>query len=117
MTLKYPVILIQDKESGGFTTHLYDIPAALAQGDTREEAKYEVVLALEDILGDNYFEQGRSVPLPSCIKDITLEEIKEDFPWLDLDSDAKDYLDCVELSEDESQKVLRHNEKICQSVA
>ncbi|MDR2175109.1 MAG: hypothetical protein LBO82_04125, partial [Synergistaceae bacterium] len=81
------------------------------------DAKYEVLLALEDILGDNYFEQERPVPLPSGIEDITIEDIESHFDTVNLKGNVKDYLDYIELPEELSRKILEHNRKICQFVA
>jgi predicted RNase H-like HicB family nuclease len=117
MTLKYPVILIQDKEIGGFTIQFYDIPAAITQGETWAEALSEGSLLINETLEFNHFEQNRAVPFPSSVDNITLEEINSYFPWLNLQGNAKDYLDYVEFSEELSQKILEHNKKVCLFVA
>jgi predicted RNase H-like HicB family nuclease len=111
------VALIPYEDSNGFTTFVYDIAGAIAQGDTREEAKYEVLLALEDILEDNYFEQERPVPLSTSIEDITIEDIESHFDTVRLNGCAKEYLDYIELSEELSRKILEHNKKLCLYVA
>ena len=59
----YPVTLRRDKE-GSFVATFKDIPEAITQGETREEALAEARDALETAL-DFYFEDKREVPLPS----------------------------------------------------
>jgi len=62
--MKFPVILTADEEDGGFVVTFPDIPEAITQGETREEAlemaKEALGLALEF-----YFDDKRAVPLPS----------------------------------------------------
>ncbi len=59
----YPVTLKRDKESG-FVATFPDIPEAITQGETREEALSAARDALETAL-DFYFEDKREIPLPS----------------------------------------------------
>jgi predicted RNase H-like HicB family nuclease len=106
--MNYPVIIIQDKETDGFFIQSYDIPEGIAQGDTKEEAKNDLLSVFEDILELNHFEQNRPVPLPSKTEDILIENIEE-CCGITLDGEAKDYLDYVELPEDMSQKIMTHN--------
>jgi predicted RNase H-like HicB family nuclease len=110
--MQYPVIILQHKETGTFSIQSFDIPAGIAQGDTREEAKIELLSVLEDVLEFNHFEQGKPVPLPSACEDISLGDIQEYCPWVTLDGEAKDYLDSVELSTDIIEKILTHNRNI-----
>ena len=63
----YPVILKADKRGGGFVATFPDIPEAITQGDTAEEAVVAAKEALETAL-DFYFEDRRAVPLPSEAK-------------------------------------------------
>jgi antitoxin HicB len=62
--LAYPVKLTADKESGGFVVTFPDIPEAITQGETAEEALKMAQDALETAL-DFYFDDRRAVPAPS----------------------------------------------------
>lgn len=62
--LAYPVKLTPDKESGGFVVAFPDIPEAITQGETVEEALKMAQDALETAL-DFYFDDHRPVPVPS----------------------------------------------------
>ena len=62
--LVYPVKLTPDKESGGFVVTFPDIPEAMTQGETVEEALEMAQDALETAL-DFYFDDRRAVPAPS----------------------------------------------------
>jgi len=62
--LAYPVILTPDKEDGGFVVTFSDIPEAITQGDTVEEALAMAAEALESAM-DFYFGDKRAVPMPS----------------------------------------------------
>lgn len=62
MKMNYPATFIQ--EDGGYTVTFRDIPEAITQGDSYEEA----VEMAEDALAtamEFYFEDNRPVPLPS----------------------------------------------------
>lgn len=61
--MHYPAQL-QHESDGGFTVTFRDIPEAITQGDTREEALSEAVGALVTAM-DFYFEDGKAVPNPS----------------------------------------------------
>jgi antitoxin HicB len=65
--LAYPVTLITDKKDGGFVVTFCDIPEAITQGDTVEEALAMAAEALESAM-DFYFEDKRPVPMPSPAK-------------------------------------------------
>ena len=69
--MKFPVILTPDKnENGtgcGFVVTFPDIPEAITQGDTVEEAMRMAQEALETAL-EFYFEDNRIVPVPSQAK-------------------------------------------------
>jgi len=60
---QYPARLAPDP-SGGFCVTFRDIPEAITQGDTREDARAMAADALLTAM-DFYFEVGRRVPLPS----------------------------------------------------
>ena len=62
--LAYPVRLIPDRESGGFVVTFPDIPEALTQGESVEDALRQAQDALETAL-DFYFDERRPVPMPS----------------------------------------------------
>jgi antitoxin HicB len=61
--MRYPVRFEADPD-GGFVVSFRDIPEALTQGDTLEEARDMALDALVTSL-EFYFEDQRSVPLPS----------------------------------------------------
>ena len=63
----YPVTLTPDKKAGGYVVTFTDIPEAITQGDTEEEALAEARDALETAM-DFYLEDKRAVPLPSKTK-------------------------------------------------
>lgn len=60
--MRYPVDLQPD--SGGYVVSFPDIPEALTQGDTREEA---LAMAQDALITafDFYFEDNQPIPLPS----------------------------------------------------
>jgi predicted RNase H-like HicB family nuclease/predicted DNA-binding transcriptional regulator AlpA len=64
--LRYPVVLTPAEE-GGFVVTFPDIPEAITQGDDRESALEMGLDALITSL-DFYFDDKRTVPLPSAIK-------------------------------------------------
>ncbi len=64
--MDYPVILSTANE-GGFVVTLPDIPEAITQGESREDALEMALDALVTAL-DFYFEQRRSIPLPSAVE-------------------------------------------------
>jgi antitoxin HicB len=61
--MKFPVTLTPD-DSGGFVVTFPDIPEAITQGETKEEALQMAQVALETAL-EFYFEDKRMVPTPS----------------------------------------------------
>ena len=63
----YPVNLTADKKDGGFVVTFSDIPEAITQGETVDEALAAAKDALESAL-DFYFEDKRTVPVPSKAK-------------------------------------------------
>jgi antitoxin HicB len=65
--LAYPVILTADKEAGGFVVTFPDIPEAITQGETVDEALAMAAEALETAM-DFYFDGKRAVPMPSPAK-------------------------------------------------
>lgn len=54
-------------EDGGFVVTFRDIPEAITQGDTREEAIAMAADALATAM-EFYFEDGKQVPLPSSAR-------------------------------------------------
>ena len=62
--MKFPVNLTPDKDDGGFVVTFTDIPEAITQGDTIEEALAMAQDALETAI-EFYFEDKRAVPVPS----------------------------------------------------
>ncbi len=65
--LAYPVTLTLDKEVGGYVVTFRDIPEAITQGETVEEALAMGAEALE-LAMEFYFEDKRMVPMPSLPK-------------------------------------------------
>ena len=65
--LAYPVKWKLDQESGGYVVSFPDIPEAITQGETVDEALAMAAEALETAM-DFYFESKRMVPLPSVPK-------------------------------------------------
>lgn len=63
--LTYPATLTVD--GNGYLVKFPDIPEALTQGTTREEALDMAADALRTAM-DFYFEDGRRVPMPSRVK-------------------------------------------------
>lgn len=61
--MKYPAAFKED--SGGFVVTFRDIPEAITQGDTFEEASEMAADVLLSSM-DFYFEDSRPVPLPSA---------------------------------------------------
>ncbi|MDR1276124.1 MAG: type II toxin-antitoxin system HicB family antitoxin [Candidatus Accumulibacter sp.] len=92
--MKFPVTLNPDETDGGFVVTFPDIPEAITQGETEEEALSMAKAALETAL-EFYFEDKRAVPNPSKPR-----------------RDEK----VVELSASLSAKVLLLNEMVAQGV-
>lgn len=44
------VIFVEDKKEGGFTVFFKEIPNVISEGETREEAYHNLILALHDIV-------------------------------------------------------------------
>lgn len=61
--LRYPAVFTPAEE-GGFVVEFPDIPEAITQGDSLEEAREMALDALVTSL-DFYFEDNRPVPMPS----------------------------------------------------
>ena len=62
--MRYPATFTPDEEDGGFVVTFRDIPEAITQGETLEEA----TLMAEDVLLSSieyYLEKNKKVPLPS----------------------------------------------------
>ncbi len=65
--LAYPATLKPEKGVGGYVVTFRDIPEAITQGETVEEALAMAAEALE-LAMDFYFEDKRAVPMPSPAK-------------------------------------------------
>ena len=65
--IAYPVTLTPDKKDGGFVVTFRDIPEAITQGETIEEALAMAAEAIESAM-EFYFENKRAVPIPSPAK-------------------------------------------------
>lgn len=63
--MRYPVNLVPAPE-GGYVVSFPDIPEALTQGDTREEALSAALDALVTAF-EFYFEDNEQIPLPSAV--------------------------------------------------
>jgi len=90
--MRYPVKL--KPESGGFVVTFPDVPAAITEGDSREEALLHAGEALETVFM-YIFGTGDSIPMPS--------PVKRGQAW-------------VELPPTVAAKVLLHNEMVRQKV-
>lgn len=64
--MRYPAFFKEDPE-GGYVVTFRDIPEAITQGETQEEARLMAADVLESAM-DFYFEDGRPVPLPSRVR-------------------------------------------------
>ena len=62
--MKFPVTLTRDETDGGFVVTFRDIPEAITQGETVEDALIMAKEALETAM-EFYFEDKRCVPAPS----------------------------------------------------
>lgn len=62
--LTYAAALTPDEEDGGFVVTFRDVPEAITQGDTVDEALHNAADALTVAL-DGYVEAGRAFPKPS----------------------------------------------------
>ena len=62
--MKFPVTLTPDETDGGFVVTFHDIPEAITQGETVEEALAMAKEALATAM-EFYFEDNRVVPTPS----------------------------------------------------
>lgn len=63
----YPAKFTPDKEAGGFVVTFPDVPEAITQGDTLQEACTMASEALELAL-TFYTEQGKDLPAPRALK-------------------------------------------------
>jgi antitoxin HicB len=63
--MRYPVHLKKAKE-GGYVVTFFDIPEAITQGETVEDALHRAQDALESAM-EFYFEDRRPVPAPSKV--------------------------------------------------
>ncbi len=60
----YPVLLTEDRDAGGYVVTCRDVPEAITQGDTIEEALIEAADALDEALC-GCINHGRNIPEPS----------------------------------------------------
>ena len=65
MQYTYPVILTEDKDDGGYVVTCRDLPEAITQGDTIEEALEAAADALDETLC-GCINHGRDIPEPSA---------------------------------------------------
>lgn len=63
----YPAILTADAKDGGFVVTFVDLPEAITQGETKEEALREAGDCLEEAMA-NRIVAGLPIPPPSRIK-------------------------------------------------
>ncbi len=63
----YPVTLTPDEVDGGYVVTFSDIPEAITQGDSEDEAFIEAEDCLEEAIAA-YMRLGRDIPLPSKTK-------------------------------------------------
>lgn len=63
----YPILLTEDKNDGGYVVTCRDVPEAITQGDTREEALTEAADAL-DVAICGRIEDGNTIPIPTSNK-------------------------------------------------
>lgn len=61
----YPVILAENPDEDGYIVTCRDIPEAITQGDTIEEALVEAADALDEAIC-GCINQGREIPEPSA---------------------------------------------------
>ena len=65
--MKFPATLTPDEVAGGFVVTFRDVPEAITQGETIEEALKMAKEALETAL-EFYTDNGQIVPTPSAFK-------------------------------------------------
>ena len=65
--MKYPA-RFEAAPEGGYTVTFRDIPEAITEGDTLDEARAQAADALLTAM-DFYFDDGRRVPVPSAIEE------------------------------------------------
>ena len=63
----YPVKLSPDKRDGGYVVTCRDLPEAITQGETVEEALAEAADCLEEAIAGR-IEEGSDIPAPSAAK-------------------------------------------------
>jgi len=66
MMIRYPVKLERAVE-GGFLVSFPDVPEAITEGDTEEEALFNAAEALSGILASK-LDHGEDVPVPSIVR-------------------------------------------------
>ena len=65
--MEYPARFIRDRKSGGFVVTFPDVPEAITEGDTLQEATRMAEEALELAL-TFYTENSRDLPRPGSLK-------------------------------------------------
>jgi antitoxin HicB len=63
MDIRYPAIF-EPQPDGGFCVQFVDLPSAITEGETEEEALFNASEALTGVL-DVLLEEGRDIPVPS----------------------------------------------------
>lgn len=104
--LRYWAVLTPD-ELGGYCVTFPDVPEAITQGDSLEDALMMGADALETAF-EFYVEDGRPFPLPSSPKDVDGRAISASADVLSLDEDYN--LAAIAMSEDWTRAVWMHNE-------
>lgn len=61
----FHVILSEDPEEGGYTVQCVEIPGAISQGETIEEAKANIVDAIQTVLDHRRREAEKAAQLPT----------------------------------------------------
>jgi antitoxin HicB len=60
----YPIVLTPDKDDGGFVVTCRDLPEAITQGETVEDALIQAADCLEEAIAAR-IDDRRDIPLPS----------------------------------------------------
>ena len=68
LRFSFPALLTQDPEDGGFIVTFRDLPEAITQGDSEEEALKEAVDCIDEAIATR-IEYDLDIPYPSCMHD------------------------------------------------
>jgi antitoxin HicB len=63
----YPVKVTRDRKDGGYVVTCRDLPEAITQGESIDEALAEAMDALEEAIAGR-IDDGRQIPAPSAAK-------------------------------------------------